>query len=83
MTAEPLWKLEESVKLGTPRLWEAHRETQPASLRESRLENKGLQLTQGGVICISLNQYLKIDNVFVPLVSVFLFQACQKGRIFN
>lgn len=65
MTAELLWKLEESIKLSTLTLWEAHQETRPASLRESWLENKGLQLIHGGVICISLNQYLKIDTVFL------------------
>lgn len=81
MTAELLWRLDESVKLFT--LWEAHRETLSASLSESRLENKGLQLIYRGLIYISLNQYLKIYPVFVSLVSVFFFSNMSKRMHFQ
>lgn len=80
MAAELLWRLSESAKLFA--LWEAHRETPSASLSESRLENKGLQLIYRGVIYISLNQYLKIYTVFVSLVSVFFFSKCVKKDAF-
>lgn len=81
MTAELLWRPDQSVKLFT--LWEAHRETLSASLSESRLENKGLQLIYRGVIYISLNQYLKIYPVFVSLVSVFFFSNMSKRMHFQ
>lgn len=78
--AELLPRLSESVKLFA--LWEAHRETPSASLSESRLENKGLQLIYRGVIYISLNQYLKIYTVCFCSACVFLFKMCQKGCFF-